>query len=84
VNAGGSTIIGREHPVQTALSNSFAFGGNNACILGGKVSLSRLGGPQTPPRSPEITQSPVVWFSLQIVAWVLILSERLRSRHLAE
>jgi hypothetical protein len=79
VNAGGSTIIGREHPVQPV-----AFGGNNACILGGKVSLSRLGGPQTPPRSPEITQSPVVWFSLQIVAWVLILSERLRSRHLAE
>ena len=29
-------IVGREHPVQTALSNSFAFGGNNACILVGK------------------------------------------------
>ncbi len=29
-------IAGREHPVQIALSNSFAFGGNNACVLVGK------------------------------------------------
>jgi 3-oxoacyl-[acyl-carrier-protein] synthase II len=29
-------IVGREHPVQKALSNSFAFGGNNACVLVGK------------------------------------------------
>ena len=26
-------LVGREHPVRTAMSNSFAFGGNNACIL---------------------------------------------------
>ena len=28
--------VGRPHPVRTAMSNSFAFGGNNACILVGK------------------------------------------------
>jgi 3-oxoacyl-[acyl-carrier-protein] synthase II len=28
--------VGRSHPVRVALSNSFAFGGNNACILVGK------------------------------------------------
>jgi 3-oxoacyl-(acyl-carrier-protein) synthase len=27
--------VGRSHPVRVALSNSFAFGGNNACILVG-------------------------------------------------
>jgi 3-oxoacyl-[acyl-carrier-protein] synthase II len=28
--------VGRPHPVKIAMSNSFAFGGNNACILVGK------------------------------------------------
>ncbi len=28
--------VGRPHPVRIAMSNSFAFGGNNACILVGK------------------------------------------------
>jgi 3-oxoacyl-[acyl-carrier-protein] synthase II len=28
--------VGRSHPVRVTLSNSFAFGGNNACILIGK------------------------------------------------
>jgi 3-oxoacyl-[acyl-carrier-protein] synthase II len=28
--------VGRSHPVRVALSNSFAFGGNNACLLVGK------------------------------------------------
>jgi 3-oxoacyl-[acyl-carrier-protein] synthase II len=28
--------VGRQHPVRIAMSNSFAFGGNNACILIGK------------------------------------------------
>jgi 3-oxoacyl-[acyl-carrier-protein] synthase II len=28
--------VGRSHPMRVALSNSFAFGGNNACILIGK------------------------------------------------
>jgi 3-oxoacyl-[acyl-carrier-protein] synthase II len=30
-------LVGREHPVQIAMSNSFAFGGNNACILLGST-----------------------------------------------
>jgi 3-oxoacyl-[acyl-carrier-protein] synthase II len=25
--------VGRPHPLRVAMSNSFAFGGNNACIL---------------------------------------------------
>jgi 3-oxoacyl-[acyl-carrier-protein] synthase II len=29
--------VGRSHPVQVAMSNSFAFGGNNACILLGRT-----------------------------------------------
>jgi 3-oxoacyl-(acyl-carrier-protein) synthase len=29
-------LVGRPHPVRIALSNSFAFGGNNACILVGQ------------------------------------------------
>jgi 3-oxoacyl-(acyl-carrier-protein) synthase len=29
-------IVGREHPAQIAMSNSFAFGGNNACLLVGR------------------------------------------------
>jgi 3-oxoacyl-[acyl-carrier-protein] synthase II len=28
--------VGWPHPVRIAMSNSFAFGGNNACILVGK------------------------------------------------
>jgi 3-oxoacyl-[acyl-carrier-protein] synthase II len=28
-------LVGREHAVRVAMSNSFAFGGNNACILAG-------------------------------------------------
>jgi nodulation protein E len=27
--------VGRSHPVRAAMSNSFAFGGNNACVLVG-------------------------------------------------
>jgi 3-oxoacyl-[acyl-carrier-protein] synthase II len=30
-------LAGREHPVHIAMSNSFAFGGNNACILLGRA-----------------------------------------------
>jgi 3-oxoacyl-(acyl-carrier-protein) synthase len=30
-------LAGREHPMQIAMSNSFAFGGNNACILLGRA-----------------------------------------------
>jgi 3-oxoacyl-(acyl-carrier-protein) synthase len=29
-------LSGREHRVRLAMSNSFAFGGNNACLLLGK------------------------------------------------
>ena len=29
-------LVGRHHPVRVAMSNSFAFGGNNACILLGR------------------------------------------------
>jgi 3-oxoacyl-[acyl-carrier-protein] synthase II len=29
-------LVGRQHPVRVAMSNSFAFGGNNACVLLGR------------------------------------------------
>jgi 3-oxoacyl-[acyl-carrier-protein] synthase II len=29
-------LVGRKHPLRIAMSNSFAFGGNNACLLLGK------------------------------------------------
>ena len=36
-------VVGRQHPVRIALSNSFAFGGNNACVLSGNQSMSTDG-----------------------------------------